>query len=167
MVETPEIKVYQIHQKEYSILGLETKTPNGTVGNWGARWHLFFNEGWRKQTDLYKIDHTLLGLFCQSEPGYYNYLVGAMVEGVQKIPEGMHLETFPESEYFIVTHEWVDTPDQADEQIGRIVGAAHDNTIPIPEGYEKYTDPVMFIERYNYSANEKSRFEVWLAIRRK
>jgi predicted transcriptional regulator YdeE len=79
----------------------------------------------------------------------------------------MYLETFPESEYFVVTHEWVNSPDQADEQIGRIVGAAHDNTIPIPEGYEKYTNPVMFIERYNYSENGKSRFEVWLAIRRK
>jgi predicted transcriptional regulator YdeE len=164
-----ELKIitFQTHQDKYSVLGMETKTPNGTVGDWAARWGIFFDEGLHKKIEPYKIDNTLLGLFCQSEPGYYNYLIGAMVDKVQEMPEGMFFESFPESEYFVVTHEWVDTPKQANEQIGTIVGVAHDGSISLPEGYEKYTNPVMFIERYNYDENKKCRFEVWLAIRKK
>lgn len=164
-----EVKIvtYQAHLEKYNVLGIETKTPNGTVGNWGERWGVFFGEGYNTKVQPYKIDNALLGLFCQSDPGYYNYLIGAMVGEVEEIPEGMMLEAFPESDYYVVTHEWADNPDKADEQIGRIVGAAHDGSVPLPDGYEKYTDPVMFIERYNYKENDKCRFEVWLAIRRK
>ncbi|MHC1693725.1 MAG: GyrI-like domain-containing protein [Eubacteriales bacterium] len=163
----PKIISFFTHQKKYYVLGMETKTPNGTVGDWGARWRYFFSEGLDKKIEPYKVDNALLGLFCQSEPGYYNYLIGAMVGEGTEIPEGIFYQTFPESDYFVVTHEWVDNPDQADEQIGRIVGAAHDGSVPLPDGLEKYTNPVMFIERYNYKQNDKCRFEVWLAIRKK
>jgi len=163
----PEIITFQTHLNEYSVLGLETKTLNGTVGNWGERWGVFFNNNSMEKIKPYIIDEALLGLFCQSEPGYYNYLIGAMVDGVQEAPDGLYLETFPASEYFVVTHEWVETMDYADNQMGRIVGAAHDNALSLPDGYEKYGDPVMFIERYNYRNDEnKFRSEVWLAIRK-
>lgn len=166
--QIPAIEIYQAHREPYQVLGIENKTPNGTVGNWGACWSKFFSSGGNEKIKPFLIEKPLLGLFCQSEPGFYNYLIGGVVSGVKDIPEGMFLEEFPATDYIVVTNEWMPSIDKAEKEIGRIVGYAHGKELQLPDGYVKFNGPpskIMFIESYNYDfANNRFRFEVWLPI---
>jgi len=159
---------FHSHREPHQVLGLENKTPNGTVGDWGACWDEYFNSGARDKIKPYMVETPSLGVFCQSEPGYYNYLIGKIVSDVDKIPKGMMIMDFPATDYAVFTHEWVATIDEAQAQIGRIVGYAHGTDRVLPEGYEAYNgppSPLIFIESYNYDfENNRFRFEVWLPI---
>jgi predicted transcriptional regulator YdeE len=96
-------------------------------------------------------------------------LIGGVASGVTDIPEGMYLTNFPATDYMVVTHEWMQSIDEAEQQVGRIVGFAHGNELQLPDGYVKYNgppSPLMFIESYNYEFdNNRFRFEVWLPIK--
>lgn len=165
--KTPAIITFQHHWDAYSILGVEDKKcdplkdPQG-----GACWDKFF----RAQADenfapLLK-DRPLFGVFCVSEPGHWSFLVGATVENIEEAPEGLCLRAFPASEYLIVTHEWVSTTKESDTQINRVVDYAHGSDCMLPEGYERYSDPMLFTECFNWNFDDKQfRFEVWLPIR--
>jgi hypothetical protein len=63
------------------------------------------------------------------------------------------------------------TIDEAEQQVGCIVGFAHGNELQLPENYVKYNgppSPLMFIERYNYNfENNRFRYEVWFLIIKK
>ena len=169
-MQQPSIVTYQAHREPYRVLGIENKTQNGTVGNWGACWGQFFSSGGHEKIKPFLIEKPLLGVFCQSEPGFYNYLIGGIVSGDTGIPEGMFLEDFPATDYIVVTNEWMPSIDEAESQIGRIVGYAHSKELQLPDGYEIFNKPpckVIFIESYNYDfANNRFRFEVWLPIRK-
>ncbi len=169
--DVPNIEIYQAHREPYYVLGIENKTLNGTTGDWGACWSQFFKPGGHDKIKPFLIEQPLLGVFCQSEPGYYNYLIGGIVSGVKSIPEGMFMAEFPKTEYSVVTHEWVPSIDEAEKQIGRIVGYAHGSELQLPDGYVKYNgppNPLIFIESYNYDFdNNRFRFEVWLPIKTK
>ncbi len=167
--EIPAIEIYQAHREPYQVLGFENKYDNGNRNpDCGARWGVFFQSGGHDKIKPYMTERPLLGVFCQSDPGYYNYLIGGVVSGVKEAPEGMFLANFPATDYTVVTNEWMPSIDEAESQIGRIVGYAHGNELQQPEGFEKYTDPIMFIESYNYDfTNNRFRFEVWLGIRKK
>jgi predicted transcriptional regulator YdeE len=103
--EIPAIEIYQAHREPYYVLGIENKTPNGTVGDWGACWNQFFKSDGHNKIKPFLIEEPLLGVFCQSGPGYYNYLIGGVVSRVTDIPEGMYLTDFPATDYMVVTHE--------------------------------------------------------------
>ena len=164
--QSPAIEIYRARRESYKVLGMENKISNDDRNpNCGECWGKYFDSGTHEKVVPFMAETPLLGVFCQSDPGYYNYLIGAVVSGVDEAPEGMFLAEFPATDYLVVTHEWVKSEDEANAQIGRLVGHAHGPDV-MPDGYEKYTVPVMFIESYNNSP-EKSRFEVWLPIREK
>ncbi|HBL84371.1 MAG: hypothetical protein A2Y17_04915 [Clostridiales bacterium GWF2_38_85] len=170
--EIPAIEVYQAHREQYQVLGIENKTPNGTVGDWGACWNVFLNSNARNIVEFLRTEKsTFLGVFCQSDTGYYNYLIGGVVSDVSETPEGMFLANFPAADFIVVTHEWMPSIDEAEQQVGRIVGYAHGSELQLPDGYIKYNappSPIMFIESYNYEFdNNRFRFEVWFPIRDK
>jgi predicted transcriptional regulator YdeE len=166
--EIPAIEIYHVQREPYQVLGMENKFNNEERNpDCGARWRSFSEVGGADKVKPFQTEKSLLGVFCQSEQGYYNYLIGAVVSGVKEAPEGMFLANFPASDYMVVTHEWVQSGREADNQIGRIVGYAHGAELQLTDGYEKYTDPIMFIEGYNYDNEDKKfRFEVWIAIKR-
>jgi len=163
---TPEIITFQHLWDAYSLLGVEDKTcdprkdPQG-----GACWDAFFRA--QANEPLLK-DRPLFGVFCTSAPGRWSFLVGAVVESIGEAPEGLCLRAFPASEYLVVTHEWVSTTKESDTQINRIVDYAHSGDCKLPEGYERYDDPILYTECFNWRFDDKQfRFEAWLPIRRK
>jgi Uncharacterized protein conserved in bacteria len=163
----PVIEVYQAHREPYQVLGIENKFSNDNRNpNCGACWGQFFNRGNHDKIKPFLIEQPLLGVFCQSEPGYYNYLIGGIVSGLKNIPDGMFLTDFPACDYIVVTHEWMKSIDEAEMNVGRIVGYAHGSELYLPDGYVKFNgppSPIMFIESYNYDfKNNRFRFEVWL-----
>lgn len=167
--KTAEFEIYRAHRESYRVLGMENKFNNDNRDpDCGARWGAFFDSGGHEKLKPFLTEKPLVGVFCQSEPGYYNYLIGGVVSGIESAPEGMFLCDFPATDYLVVTTQWQPSIDQAEKYIGPVVGYAHGSELRFPDGYEKYTDPVMFIEGYNYEFdNNRFRFEVWLAIRKK
>jgi predicted transcriptional regulator YdeE len=165
--DIPAIEIYRTSREPYQVLGIENKYDNGNRNpDCGARWGQFFKGGNHEKIKPLLTETPLLGVFCKSEPGFYNYLIGGMVSGLKEAPEGMFLADFPASEFIVVTHEWSKSIDEAEMNIGRIVGYAHGSELQLPDGYVKCTNPIMFIERYNYEFDKnRFRFEVWLAIK--
>ena len=121
--EIPAIEIYRAYREPYQVLGMENKFPNENRDpDCSTRWAEFDKLGVEKKIAPFMTENILLGVFCQSEQGYYNYLLGGIVSGVGVIPEGLFLADFPASEYFVVTHEWVQSDREATDQVGRIVG---------------------------------------------
>lgn len=74
----------------------------------------------------------------------------------------MYLCEFPEQDYAIISHEPVDTTDESNAQIGRLVGYAHNpGGWSCPVGFKRDNGQVMFIESYPPpDENGKRRFEI-------
>lgn len=166
------LEIFQAHREPYQILGIENKTPNGTVGDWGSCWGAFLNSNARKIVESLRTEKTtFFGVFCQSDPGYYNYLIGGIVSGVTEVPEGMFLAELPASDFIVATHEWLPSIDEAESQLGHLVGYVHGNELKLPDGYVKDNAPpnkLIFIESYNYNFDSNLfRTEVWLPIKKK
>ena len=49
----PAIEIYQAHREPYYVLGIENKTPNGTVGDWGTCWNQFLNRAGTTKLNLF------------------------------------------------------------------------------------------------------------------
>jgi predicted transcriptional regulator YdeE len=162
----PDIKVSMTHRKAFCVLGIENKKSELIHDpKCSACWDEFFQVKADETIRLHQAESGLLGVFCTSEPGYWNYLIGGIVKDLAEAPRGMYMREFPESDYAIITHEPVDTKEESFKQIGRIVGYAHGGGWVCPEGYKRYYDPVMFIESYPApDENGKIRFEVWLPV---
>ena len=107
----------------------------------------------------------MLGIFCTSELGYWNYLIGGIVKDIKEAPKGMYLREFPEQDYAIISHEPVDTTDESNAQIGVL---SVTRTVPnwsCPESFKRDNGPVMFIESYPPpDENGKHRFEIWIPL---
>ena len=163
----PVIEVIRASREAFQVLGMENRWRNGRNPICSYNWKQYDETGARQKVIPYMIDDFEMGVFYDSPPDHYAYLVGAIVQGVNEVPEGLHLAEFPAMEYMIVTHEWQTTEAKANKQIGRIVGYAHSGAMKFPEGYEGTTENIAFVEYYNYDIpNKKYRFEVWLEIRK-
>ena len=74
---------------------------------------------------------------------------------------------FPASEFLVKTHAYTETEPECYPLIGMTVSYAHSNDVQIPDGYERYSDPNGYMERFNFNHDEnKFRTEVWFAIRK-
>ena len=166
MSET-KIEILQTNRTELYVLGIENKKSSLiTNPNCGACWDEFFQLNAPEKIKQFQTENPLLGVFCQSEPGYYNYLIGGIVAGVEKVPDGMYLAKFPASDYIVITHEWVSSRGETDKEVGRLVGYAHSDECKIPDGFERYDTGIIFVECYNYDFDANQfRFEVWLPIK--
>ncbi|MCL2388647.1 MAG: MerR family transcriptional regulator [Defluviitaleaceae bacterium] len=102
--------------------------------------------------------------------GPWEIIGGGIVDHVTEIPDGASIMHFPASEFLVVTHEWVYTTDEAFPLIGKSATYAHSDEVKnlIPEGYERYNDPIVFIDWFNYKYEENEyRHETWFPIRKK
>jgi predicted transcriptional regulator YdeE len=164
----PVIEIFTAHRGKHTVLGKgNTFKQSDRNPKCPHFWKLYEDLGARKLIKPYMTENAEIAIFCHHDEQYYNYFIGAVVENVDVTPEGLHLIEFPETEYLVVTHEWLSNKESANKKIGNIVAYAHSGKVKIPNGYEKYTEPVMFIESYNYdfTAN-KYRFEVWSPMRK-
>ncbi|MHB1153696.1 MAG: GyrI-like domain-containing protein [Eubacteriales bacterium] len=166
-MSAPEIITCQIHRKAFYVLGIENKKSELIHDpRCPACWDEFFQTKANETICKYQAESGLLGIFCTSEPGYWNYLIGGIVKDIQEAPKGMYLREFPEQDYAVITHEPVDTSDESNAQIGRLVGYAHNPSgWSCPEGFKRDNGPVMFIESYPPpDENGKHRFEIWIPL---
>lgn len=163
----PEIVSCLTHRKAYYVLGIENKKSELIHDpKCPACWEEFFQVKADETIRKYQAEGGLLGVFCTSEPGYWNYLIGGIVKDITEAPRGMYLREFPESDYAIITHEPVNSMAESDAQIGRLVGYAHGGWV-CPEGYARDNGPIMFIESYpTPDENGKYRFEVWIPLKK-
>lgn len=170
----PNFLTFQTKLDDYYILGISHKENNpAMLGEFWGEFDSSKNQVLREVIEKHsKPGNRLLGLMYPVNPpeeGYWNYITGGIIEGIEVAPEGADLVKFPASEFFVVTHDWVNTSGEADSFIGFTVGHAHSNEAQaqIPDGYERFNDIVVFIERYNYNFDEnKFRTEIWFAIRK-
>lgn len=163
----PQIIVNQTYREVYSVLGIENKKSELIKDpKLPPCWDEYFQIKADKQAEPFRKEPGFLGVFCSSEPGYWNYLIGAVVENCSQAPKGMYLREFPASEYAVITHEPVETREESNAQIGRLVGYAHGGGWICPDGYERYYDPIMFVESYPPEENGQHRFEIWLPIKK-
>ena len=165
--EQPAIRTKLIYKEAYSVLGIENKKSSLIKApRLPTCWDEFFQIKASEKIEPFRKEPGFIGVFCSSEPGYWNYLIGAVVKNCPQAPDGMYLREFPASEYMIITHEPVATSDESLAQVGRLVGYAHSGGWVCPEGYERYYSPIMFIESYPPEENGDHRFEVWIPIRK-
>jgi AraC family transcriptional regulator len=163
----PGIVTQVIFKEAYSVLGIENK-KSALIKDpkISACWDEFFQVKASELIEPFRKEPGFLGVFCSSEPEYWNYLIGAVVENCKQPPKGMFLREFPPSEYVIISHEPVATHGEAMAQIGRLVGYAHGGGWQCPVGYERYYDPIIFIESYPPEYDKKHRVEIWITIKK-
>ena len=158
--------VTQIVEKEaFWVLGIENKKSERIFDpNCSACWDEFYQAKADEAISPFRTESGYLGVFCSSDPGYWNYLIGAPVQEGCQPPRGMFLRKFPVMTYAVITHEPVPTRDQANRNIGRLVAYAHGGGWECPSGYERRFDPIMFVECYPQGEEGAYRVEIWLPL---
>ena len=170
----PKYETFQTQLDHFYVLGIShTENNPAKLGDFWGEYESGKNQILRDYVNKHsQPGNRLIGVMYsveQPQEGYFNYITGGIVEGLSEIPDNSSLVKFPSTEFLVVTHEWVKTASEADGFIGMTVGHAHSDEIQgnIPDGYERYNDPVTFIERFNYNYDEnKFRTEIWFAIRK-
>lgn len=173
-LKLPKFLTYQTQQDNYYVLGItHTENNPAKLGDFWGEYESTKSQTLRDFINLHSTPgNRLIGLMYSANPvreGYFNYITGGIVEGISEVPEPSTLVEFPSSEFFVVTHEWVSSASEADGFIGMTVAHAHSEEIQsnIPDAYERYNDPVIFMERFNYNYDEnKFRTEIWFPIRK-
>ena len=163
----PAIIVTQIHQDAFSFLGNENVITASS--DFGDIWGRFFAMGGYDPILPYAIDTKPINLWYTNNAGQAIYAQGMFVQNVDKTPDGYKLVDFPESEFLVVTTEWMTTNDEAVGENGNGRCNAYAKTVRIPEGYIRYDapgSPVTLLEKENSDTPDGSRYEVWVPIKR-
>ena len=163
---TPAFVTYQIHQDAFSFLGIENIVTESS--DFGYFWDNFFKMGGYDKILPYAIDTKPINVWYTNSIGQEIYFQGLMVGNVDKVPEGYTLTTFPESDFLVVTHEWLSTNEEA-LKYGIDAGWKHIKTVQIPDGYVRYDgpgSPITIIEKENGDTPDGSRYEFWVPIKK-
>ncbi len=140
------------------------------ASDFGKIWGDFFDMGAYNPILPYAEDPSPINVWFNNEKGEYIYMQGLFVRDVKEVPDGYSLRTFPESEYLMVTTEWLDEHGDSVGYEGN--GRCNDyaKTVEAPEGYERYDAddaPIHHIEKEVGPVDGKYRYEVWVPIRKK
>ncbi|MCL2774617.1 MAG: GyrI-like domain-containing protein [Oscillospiraceae bacterium] len=166
-MSTPAIVTYQIHQDEFSFLGIENIVTESS--DFGYFWDNFFKMGGYDKINPYATDPKPINVWYTNNAGEKIYFQGLMViNNVDKIPDGYTLAQFPASDFLVVTYEWV--PSQDFQMMYEINGGwKYIETIQIPDGYVRYDvvgSPITVIEKENTDTIDGSRYEFWVPIKK-
>jgi len=165
-MDNPAIVTFQIHQDEFSFLGIENiVTESSDFGNF---WDHFFAAGGYEKIIPYAIDPKPINVWYTNGAGEKIYFQGLMVKDVGKVPEGYSLAQFPAGDFLVVTYEWVTAQDF--QMMYEIDGGwKYMETAPIPDGYNRYDgpgNPITLIEKENTDTDDGSRYEFWVPIKK-
>ena len=166
-MEKPTIVTFQIHQEAFSFLGNENILSENN--NFGHIWDNFFKMGDWKPIRPYATDLMPVNVWYTNSAGQKIYFQGLFVKNVQKVPDGYKLVDFPESDFIVVTTEWMATYEESVGENGNGQCNRYAKTVPIPEGYVRNDgpgSPITLIERENQDTPEGSRYEVWVPIKK-
>jgi predicted transcriptional regulator YdeE len=165
----PKIKSLQIYHDEFLFLGIEN-IIEGPIENadMGAIWGNFFKAGGFDKIDPYSMEtYKSMVVYHKNDSEHLIYFIGAIVEGIDKVPEGYKLVKFPACDFLVVTHEWLPTKDEAIGQISSV--NSYQEKVQIPNGYIRYDgadSQIVLIERENMNTENGSRYEFWVPIKK-
>jgi len=154
-----------MHQDAFSFLGIKNIVTEST--DYGAIWDHFFKLGGYDVILPYALDSKPINVNYTNNAGETIYFQGLMVGDVDKIPEGYTLESFPASDYVVVTHEWSTHEVSLNFGIGDCGKFA--KTVQIPEGYVRFDgpgSPITIIEKENIFTPDGCRYEWWVPIKK-
>ena len=163
----PAIQVFQIQHGEFLFLG---KEYNFETADMREVWDDFISSGGYEINKQYgKYPYACMIVYHNNNPEHTSYCPGAIVKGVDKVPEGFTLMNFPAREYLVVTTDWVETSEEAvgDDCLGQT--CRYQQTVEIPAGYIRYDGPgsqIMAIEVENANTENGSRWEWWIPIKK-
>jgi predicted transcriptional regulator YdeE len=163
----PEIKVFPIHQDEFSILGNENILTESS--DFGYTWDNFFKKGGYDPILPYAVSPKPINVWYTNNAGENIYFQGLFVKNVEKVPDGYQLVDFPASDFLVVTTEWMATNEEAVGENGNGRCNRYADTVQIPEGYIRNDgpgSPITAIEKENADTPEGSRYEVWVPIKK-
>ena len=165
-MSTPQTIIYQIHQEEFTFLGIENILSESS--DFGYFWNHFFSAGGYEKIIPYAIDTKPLNIWYTNSDGQDIYFQGLMVENVNTVPDEYKLVKFPASDFMVVTHDWVPTNDEA-LRYGIDAGWKNIKNLQIPDGYIRYDGkdcPITLIEKENMDTPDGSRYEMWVPIKK-
>jgi len=162
----PAIITFQIHQDEFSFLGIENTVTE--TSDFGSFWGNFFKMGGYDKIKPYAIDTKPINVWYTNNAGEKIFFQGLMVNNVDKVPEGYTLAKFPASDFIVVTYEWV--PKQDYQEMDEINGGwKYIETLQTPNGYVRYDgsgSPITIIEKDSADTPDGSRYEFWVPIKK-
>jgi predicted transcriptional regulator YdeE len=164
----PEIKVFQIHQDEFSFLGIENIITESS--DFCHIWDNFFKMGGYEPILPYATDTKPINVWYTNSTGQMIYFQGLYVKKVHKIPDGYILVDFPASDFLVVTTEWMATKEEAVGENGNVQCNRYAKTVQIPDGYIRNDGtgcPINEIEKENADTPYGSRYEVWVPIKKR
>jgi predicted transcriptional regulator YdeE len=165
-INKPAIKVFKIHQDEFSFLGNENILTESS--DFGYIWDNFFKMGGYDPILPYATDPKPINVWYTNKTGQRIYLQGLFVKNVEKVPDGYNLVNFPASDFLIVTTEWMETNEEAVGENGNGRCNRYAQTVQIPDGYVRNDgpdSPITEIEKENADTPDGSRYEVWVPIK--
>lgn len=162
----PKYVTYQMHQDNFNFLGVENILTENS--DFGYFWNHFFQIGGYDKIIPYAIDTKPLNVWYTNDIGQAIYFQGLMVDKVNEIPDGYTFARFPESDFLVITHEWLSTNEEA-LNYGIDACWKYEKTAPIPDGYVRFDgsgSPITLIEKENSDTPDGSRYEFWIPIKR-
>ncbi len=158
-----------IKKGAFTFLGNENIITN--MSDFGEIWENFFKKGGYDPILPYTEDTNPINVIFYNENGENIYMQGFFVKNVEKVPMGYSLRFFPESEYLMVTTEWLDDLNSCVGYEGNVRCNEYALIVEAPDGYERYDTedaPICRIEKeVGPPMKEKYRYEVWVPIRKK
>ena len=162
----PATVIFKIHHDEFYFLGIENIVTESS--DFGYFWDNFFKAGGYDKIIPYAIDHTPINIWYTNSTGEKIYFQGLMVGNVDEVPDGYTSAKFPDSDFIVITHEWLPTNEEALEY-GIAAGWKHEKTVQIPDGYIRHDgpgSPITIIEKENSDTPDGSRYEMWVPIKK-
>ena len=171
----PEIITFQMKYDEFYYLGKEYFGTGYSLAtaNWGALYDDFGNSGgWDMVSEYHMKPYSVMsGIFHQNNPEHEIYHLGTFTKKTDQIPDGFILVKYPACEYFVITTNWLPEHDDIYNKGAHGLCLHYmDNTMQIPEEYERYGGPnqkIIRIEAENCDDENGYRFEIWIPIKKK
>lgn len=163
----PEMKLFQIHQDNFTFLGNENILSKSS--DFGVIWEDFFRKGGYEPILPYATDSKAINMWYTNGAGQRIYSQGLFVKNVESVPAGYTMTAFPESDFLVITTEWMATNEEAVGENGNGQCNRYAETVQIPEGYVRDDgpgSPISAIEKENADTPDGSRYEVWVPIKK-
>jgi len=185
----PEQVTFIMKKEEFQFLGREYSLNNP---DFGKIWPDFLDgdHGGYKTLSNYEVpNQPNINVWHNKNAEHKTYMIGKIVGKIDQIPNGFTLIKVPESEYFVITYEWVPanvqfnhhTGEDGNEQNWKAIFMPNSERInnwecfdniknlQIPDGYKMYNDEgnkIFFFEVDNFDTPDGNRIEFWVPIKK-
>ena len=185
----PAQVTFTMKKGEFQFLGREYSLNNPDFGQiWGD--FLGGAHGGYATLEKYQLPgQPNMNVWHNKHAGHKTYMIGKIAGEINQIPDGFTLIEIPESEYYVITYEWVPGNVECNHHTGKYTNEQNWNTIfmpvserinnwecfdnmknlRLPDGYKMYSDEgnkIYFIEVDNFGTPDGNRIEFWVPIKK-